>query len=298
MQVKGMIKSPRIRVEKESSKLRKHICDFFGAPAPEAVILAPGILNSLQVLFAKLGARKVVLTENEYYGNAHFPAGPVVTCAPEDLFETVVRTRPDAVLSSLVTFKGKIQPTSEQFAKIRRKFGRRSPLLVTDYTHAGAMGFPPMQTLNADIVVGDFAKWVAPPCKARCLSFLCVANSRFQKTVVETFRPFFLATGHAEPLAARWVASWEVREVLDVIASRRMTRKSLVSQSEVNYQLARQVSTILGLPAPESCIVWARKLRRDRLIRTLAEHDLVWNTGDGFRIRCREEWLREKNQHC
>ena len=39
----------------------------------------------------------------------------------------------------------------------------RAPLLVLDYTHAGAVGFPNMGSFGADLTCGDFAKWVTPP---------------------------------------------------------------------------------------------------------------------------------------
>ncbi len=287
-----MKKQARVALERDSSKLRKHVCELFGGSEPESVVLAPGILSALQVVFAALDVESLALPTGEYYSKPHFPAQRVIACKPAQLLQTVQDTSPSAVITSLIAWTGDPQDAPALFEEIRNRNGRRPPLLVLDYTHAGAVGFPPMCSLNADIVVGDFAKWVAPANLAKYVAFLWIANPKLRERLVESFRGFFLATRQSTPRAARWLPSWELRQILDYIEDSKLTRKSLLARTSRDLELAKQVASVLGIACPSNSILWTRKLKKHPLISALLKSDLIWNTGNGYRIRCRAELLQ------
>ncbi len=185
--------------------------------ASSAVVLAPGTLAGLRLVFASLGIERIALSAGEYFDTQSFPDTAVDALDADDVLESVVRRRPNAVLLSQVTWKGERLPLEPIFRHIRRRLGggARTPLLVADYAHAGAAGFPKVAESGADIVVGDVTKWITPPTWPDKLGYLWFRSPGHRAQARRIFGSFYLACAKpAAQLEARWVDPAAVEIVL------------------------------------------------------------------------------------
>jgi hypothetical protein len=60
-----------------ANDLRATISDLLEVHHSDRIILAPGILVALRVLFSHLHIERIALTSEEYYGEEHFPEATV-----------------------------------------------------------------------------------------------------------------------------------------------------------------------------------------------------------------------------
>jgi len=278
-------------LQSKARRIRQIFCDLFEAPPPGRIVLVPGILAALQILFAKLAVRRIVLTDGEYYGAPHFPAQRVASARVNNLIECTKEFRPDVVIVSVVTWKGEIQPCSEIFSEIRRQRRQEmTPLLVADYCHAGAAGFPGAKKLAADVVCGGAGKWITPPLWDSKLGFLWLGSGSLFSRVKSAFLPFFLATDQ-QPLflVSRWIDPAEVRAVDTWLADRRLNRPSLMAQYRADRKFASELADRFGVECPQSSILWlSRGHSRDKEVRELERLGLTWRMPGGrIRILCR-----------
>ena len=167
-----------------ANDLRTKISDLLEVDHSDRIILTPGILVALRILFAHLRIERILLTSEEYYDEDHFPEQTVRIARCEAISELVLQGDCAAVIASPASWRGTRQPVAEQFASIRKALGREAPLLVADYAHAGSIGFPSVDALSADVICGDLEKWIlrrhpsnAPP-GCRCPSRSCLRASR------------------------------------------------------------------------------------------------------------------------
>lgn len=279
-------------------ELRTVISELFGAHPPERVILGPGILIGLQILFANLGIRHLALTTEEYYRQEHFPALDAEAFSIESFVRRVETTKPEAVLASVVTWRGRDLQLYEMFNGIRSALGNKAPILIADYSHAGAVGFPKAAELNADIVCGDPAKWVLPQTWASRLAFFWFRSGDIFEAAKKAFGPFFLAIPErGNQFFARWIDPQEVRITVSSIKERELDRATLLRRHRDNLSLTAELSTQLEIDCPpETSIIWLDKERMDEMLPTwLMKSRLVWNplTG-GMRILCRAETKDDK----
>ncbi len=171
------------------------------------------MLSGLRQLFSVERVDRLVLTSEEYYAPRHFPTLRCDVASPSTLVARVAAARPGAVIASVVSWRGAPLPVSALFGEIRRVLGARTPLLVADYTHAGAIGFPPVSALNADVVSGDAEKWLLPARQRSRLAFLWMRSPAVFRSAARSFSPFFLAVdGRTDARSARWLDPQEVRD--------------------------------------------------------------------------------------
>jgi hypothetical protein len=271
-----------------AAQLRSRIAELFGGGPAETLILCPGILIGLQALFSSLDVKRVALSDEEYYGQIHFPHLAIKTFAIDELVGRVRDWKPDAVVLSVVTWRGRVIPLAEIFRELRAQLKEETPLLIADYSHGGAVGFPDMAGLNADIVCGDPLKWIAKPDGETRLAFLRIRDGALLEKALRVFRPFFLATAEQhEQLLARWLDPREIQEAVEGFSG--LDRGTLASRHAQNLSLARQVGFELGVSdRVQSSILWLDAGRP--LPEWLARSGLVWKaTGGGVRILCRAE---------
>jgi hypothetical protein len=275
----------------KARRVRQTFAELFEAPPAGRIILVPGILGALQILFAKLAVRRIVLTDAEYYGAVHFPAQQVVTTGVGDLIEYSRKFKPDVVIVSVVTWQGEALPCGEIFAEIRRRRGREKiPLLVADYCHAGAVGFPSARKLGADMVCGGVGKWITPPLWDSKLSFLWLGSGSLFSMAKSAFTPFFLATEQPAPfLVSRWMDPAEVRAVDRWLEHRRLDRSALAAQYRTDREFTLQLAAQFGIECPQTNILWlTRRHSGDKRVMELERAGLTWRMPDGsIRVLCR-----------
>jgi hypothetical protein len=170
-----------------------------------------------------------------------------------------------------------------------RKHGR-TPLLVADYCHAGAVGFPSVKKLAADVVCGGAGKWVTPPLWDSRLGFLWFGSELLFSQATRAFAPFFLATDQQSlSLVSRWIDPAEVRALEAWLAHRSLNRSALIAQYRADKEFASGLAARFGIDCPQSNILWLNHgLSRDKRLRALERLGLTWRMPDGkIRILCR-----------
>jgi len=274
----------------KARRIRQAFADLFDA-LPDRIILVPSILAALQILFAKFRVRRVLLTDGEYYGAPHFPAQGIESVDVRNLVKRTNELQPDAVIASVVTWKGDVHPCAELFSEIRRVQGREgTPLLVADYCHAGAIGFPSVKKLAADVVCGGPGKWVTPPLWNSKLGFLWFGSGALFSQAKTAFVPFFLATDRHPPfLVSRWIDPAEVCALDAWLARHRLDRSALGEQVRADRKFAAHLAAQFGIPCNQSNILWLdRSQAADKRVRRLERLGLTWKMPDGrIRILCR-----------
>lgn len=274
--------------------LRDAIVQLFGANGPERVILSPGILIAISSILSMARHSRVLLTSSEYYLPSHFPGKATFSCSPEQIPGAVQQHRPDVVVASVVSWAGDVLGLGEAFAEVRRLKGLHCPLLFADYSHAGAIGFPSMQELNADVVCGDPEKWVTSRSEPSPVAFCWIRDADLFNRVAPVFRPFFLAsTGRVGFRAARWVEPQSVETVAELLRDTNINRDVLTRQAARNLEFARQLARAWHVQdSPPSSILWldSAHLERDPLFMAMIRAGLVWKVDDRHaRVLCRQD---------
>ena len=276
-----------------AAELRLTISNLFCIPEPERVVLSPSILVALDRILSSLGANTIGVTRYEYYDAYHFPNSSVIQFDVDGIVEQINVAVPNALLVSLVSWLGEVMPVDMIFRDIRQALGESSPILIADCAHAGAIGFPRFDTIDADIVCGDICKWITPPDWQRNLAFLWFRNDFMWEEAKKVFRPFYLATEQERKhLLARWIDPNEVRTVVSWLKEQRLDRDTLRRRHQRNMALANKLALQLGIAkAPTSSILYVKHEDKDNVfLRELEHSGLAWTPpGGGFRILCRSE---------
>jgi len=277
---------------RRSRQVRNLLADVHGATPQNAVFLAPGTLAGLRLVFASLGVRRVVLSSDEYFDRRAFPAARVDLVRPEALVSRVARYRPDAVVLSAVTWRGRRIALETCFREIRTRLGAAAPVLVADVSHGGAAGFPRVSATRADIVLGDVGKWITPPDWSDRLGFLWFRAGRLRILARRAFAPFYLAgTRPGRSLEARWVDPEAVTRIVEWCRSGKITRRKLLARHEADMALARLVAERCGVPAPSTALVWLESVEAIRKVPAWAKDaGLLWRPpSGGARVMCRSD---------
>jgi hypothetical protein len=269
--------------------VRRDIARLFDGHPARRIVLAPGVLSPLRHLFSALGVERLALTAEEYYAPRHFPVIRVSRAPAAALLAQIRKSRPQAIVVSVVSWRGEPLPVAEIFAAIRAQ-SARAPLLVADYTHAGAIGFPPMRGLNADLVCGDPEKWLLPRGPSR-LGFLWTGSPALFRVARTAFAPFFLAVdAPVDPRSARWVDPLDVRRIARWLTDTRPTREKLEARHQGNLRMKRRLAQTLGIDSRgESSVIWTTARIPVPLRKRLESLGLIWRVGTHTRILCRAE---------
>jgi len=278
-----------------ANDLRRTISDLLDVRHADRIVLTPGILVALRMLFSHLRIKRILLTSEEYYGADHFPGATVQVALCEAVPRLLQKREFDVLLASPASWRGVRQPVEELFGWIRKTLGRKAPLLVADHAHAGAIGFPSVESLGADVVCGDLGKWILPPDWNSRVAFLAFSTHRLFRKAVGVFRPFFLATDSSGvSVSARWVDPADVLAVSKRLAGLGIARGQLLERHQADMKLAGALTSRLHPSgAPDTCILW---LEEDDLpgemIEDLEKLELVWRLpGRGVRVLCRSDVL-------
>jgi selenocysteine lyase/cysteine desulfurase len=276
-----------------ANDLRRTISRLLEAPDSDRIILTPGILVALRILFAHLQIKRILLSSEEYYGEGHFPGQTVRVASCESIPELLQKRDFDVLIASPASWRGSRQPVAELFGWIRNTLGRKAPLLVADHAHAGSIGFPPVEDLAADVVCGDLERWIFPPDWNSRVAFLWFRTHRLFLKGAKVFRPFFLATETSNvSMLARWLDPVDLRSVARKLADLGVTREQLQERHRADMKLASDLASRLhSSQVPETSILW---LEEDGLagdaMEDLDELGLVWRLpGRGVRILCRSD---------
>jgi selenocysteine lyase/cysteine desulfurase len=278
-----------------ANELRRHIAELLDVPHAERIVLVPGILIALRILFSHLRVQRVLLTSEEYYAESHFPEQSVRVAPCERIPGVLEGSSVDAVVASPASWKGVAQPVAELFGWMGETCATDAPLRVADYAHAGSVGFPSATSLEADVICGDLEKWILPPDWSSRLAFLWCRTDQLWRRAAEAFRPFFLATASSDvPTLARWVDPLDVVAVSRKLAESRISRASLQEQHRADMKLAAELGGRLRPPkTPATSILWVEEGSLDReTIDDLERRGLVWRfPGRGARVLCRSDVL-------
>jgi hypothetical protein len=283
-----------------ANELRATISDLLDVRHSDRIILAPGILVALRVLFSHLHIERIALTSEEYYGAEHFPGATVREASCDALFDPLQTRDFEAVLASPASWRGRRQPVAELFASIRKHSGQSAPLLVADYAHAGSVGFPSADRLGADVICGDLEKWILPPDWNTRVAFLWFRTQPLFLRAVEAFRPFFLAAKASDiSMLARWVEPADVMAVSRGLESLGVTPDRLRARHRADMRLARELaSSVVPTRIPETSILWFEEAELDgETLERLEKLGLVWRfPGRGTRVLCRSDVVSEASE--
>jgi hypothetical protein len=274
-----------------AGQLRRIISELFLAQPADQIVLAPGILAGLQMLFSHLGIKRLALSEEEYYGARHFPNLEVRSFAAGDFTDSVSRWNPDAVLVSVVGWRGKVLPVQKWFDQLRRRQSSRHPLLIADYSHAGACGFPAANDLNADVVCGDPAKWILDQ-QHENLAFLWFGPEKLFREIRPPFAPFYLALPDPEDLLySRWIEPRVLESTLSRMENG-LDRRILCDRHSRNLELSEGLSVLLGgRGRTGSALLWLDGASLPEAVPGwMGDRQLIWKLPDGaVRIMCRAD---------
>ena len=278
------------QASRDATRVRRVIARLFDGNPASRIVLAPGILSALRHLLSALGIERLALTAEEYYAPRHFPAIEVSSAPASAFLAQIRKSRPQAVVVSVVSWQGKPLPVAEMFAEIRARSGARAPLLVADYTHAGAIGFPPMTALNADLVCGDPEKWLLPQGQSK-LGFLWMRSPALVRVARSAFSSFFLSVDAPPDLrSARWVDPLEVERIARWLTDARLTRRKLEARHQANLRMKRTLAKALGIDSGGgSSVIWTTARIPAPLRTRLEPLGLMWRAGTHTRILCRAE---------
>jgi hypothetical protein len=274
-----------------AGQMRRIISELFLAQPADQIVLTPGILAGLQILFGHLGIKRLALSEEEYYGARHFPNLEVRYFAAADFVDSVSRWSPDAALVSLVGWRGKVLPVQKWFEHLSSHRPSERTLLIADYSHAGACGFPAANELNADVVCGDPAKWILDQ-QHENLAFLWFGPEKLFREVRPPFAPFYLALSDPEDLLfSRWIEPRVLESTLSRMESR-LDRRILCDRHSRNLELSERLSVLVaGRGRTGSAILWLDGAPLPEAIPGwMSERQLIWKLPEGaVRIMCRAD---------
>ncbi len=271
--------------------VRRLVADVYGA-ASASVVLAPGTLAALRLVFASLDVKRVALSASEYFDAASFPDADVGIAHVDALLAGVVRRPPHALVLSVVSWHGDRLPLEAVFRQVRRRLGSRAPLLVADFAHAGAAGFPKATDVGADIVLGDVTKWITPPTWADKLAWIWFRSAEHRALAQRLFAPFYLALARpTSKLEARWVDPDAVEKVVAFRLSAKPTRRELVERYAKDIALAKRMAGWCGASEPSSSLLWVKSAAGCAKIPSWAtDLGLVWRSpAGGARVMCRSD---------
>ena len=284
----------RHRVEADyhlAGHVRQLVSEVYGA-ASSAVVLAPGTLAGLRLVFASLGIERIALSAGEYFDAGSFPDTAVDVLDADTVLESVVRHQPNAVLLSQVTWKGERLPLASIFRHIRRRLGERTPLLVADYAHAGAAGFPKVAESGADVVVGDVTKWITPPTWPDRVGYLWFRSPEHRAQARRIFASFYLACAKpSAALEARWVDPAAVEKITAFGMSAKPTRRALLERHAHDLALAKRMAGWCGAPQPSSALLWISSSDGvAKIPKWVEDQGLLWRpAAGGARVMCRSD---------
>jgi hypothetical protein len=274
-----------------AGQMRRIISELFLAPPPDQIVLTPGILIGLQILFGHLGIQRLALSEEEYYGARHFPNMEVQHFPSEGFVDSVNRWSPDAVIASVVGWRGKVLPVQHWFEHLRGQRSSERPLLIADYSHAGACGFPAANELSADVVCGDPAKWLLDQ-QHNNLAFLWFGSEKLFGRIRSSFAPFYLALPDPEDLLfSRWVEPRVLESTLHGMGSG-LNRELLSDRHFRNLELSEKLLSLTGgCGRTGSAILWLDGAEFPQAIPSwMGERQLIWKLpGSAVRIMCRAD---------
>jgi selenocysteine lyase/cysteine desulfurase len=272
-------------------EVRRLVADVYGAASP-AVVLAPGTLAGLRLVFASLGVKRVTLSAGEYFDAASFPEARVDVVDAGDLLASIVRRRPDAVVLSAVTWMGERLPLEPLCRQIRGRLGAKAPLLVADFAHAGAAGFPKVTEVGADVVVGDVTKWITPPSWPDKLGYLWFRSADHRALAQRLFAAFYLALARpTSALESRWVDPGAALKVAAFRRRTKVTRRRLLARYAADLALAKRMAGWCGVAEPSSPLLWIQSRAGIAKIPTWAKDlGLLWRPpSGGARAMCRSD---------
>lgn len=300
--------------DRDADVLRATISELLGRDAHRA-ILAPGALVALRLLFHHEGVSSVLLSDREYYAAAHFPDLEVHVAPFDDLGSAVERFSPGAVVASLVSWRGEVGAVDALCGSLRALTpgdgerdlrtgggavgardsgappggspgGRERPLVCLDWCHAGAVGFPPADGLDADLVFGDVSKWLVPALTPDRVAFL-LAREDTEPALRSCFGGLYRSGGGRTAREARWIDDARLKEVADRVRGAASDRNRLHARHQGNMELARIVARANGHPEPEAAILWFPDTSPEELdLSALPSPDLAWETDAGVRVLC------------
>lgn len=271
-----------------AGRIRRFIARVHGAGPADDLILTPGVLVALRAFLAARRARRLVMSDQEYYEPSHFPELDVTVVAVSDLPRACRRARADAVLVSTVSYRGARLPIGELATTLRSN--GRAPLVIADVTQSGAAGFPRVDSLGADVCCGDATKWITPITHPDRLGFVWFRDE-LRTSAQSIFGAFFQATAtpHAA-CAARWLQPAELLGLDRYLAAQGLTRQRLTSRHRDDLSLARRLALELGVPAPDTAILWLEPDAARRLPEWARRRRLVWDFPDGSaRVLCQTQ---------
>jgi hypothetical protein len=275
----------------EAGRMRRIISELFLARPADQIVLAPGILVGLQMFLHHLGIRRLALSAEEYYSARHFPNLEVRQFAAEDFVDSARKWQPDAVLASIVGWRGRILPIQKWFEELHSSQLPDRPLLIADYSHAGACGFPPANELNADVVCGDPAKWILDP-QHENLAFLWFSSKELFRRIRSAFVPLYLALPDPENLLfSRWLEPRVLESTLSHMESG-LNRRILRDRHRGNLELSEHLLALTGgRGRTGSTMLWLDRMPNPELIPGwMREHQLIWELPEGaVRIMCRAD---------
>ena len=279
----------------EADFLREQLGSLFGATPSAHLVFVPGLLIGLRIFLADLGIRNISITSEEYYSCSDFGRLNATLLQPHEVVSEVCERKPDAVIASVVSWRGRRTRIRADFAEIRRKMGPRCPLLIADYSHSGAAGWQLVSDLGADVVCGDPCKWLAPSTQPAKLGFIWFCSDEYFARIQPIFFPFCLALSAHNPAAqARWVDPSDIDKWSAWYRKRDLTRSVLTAMFQENLHFAQMLAQRWSLSyVPDTSILWLHNKPNDALFGTLLKHGLVWEKDDGFRVIARADIARK-----
>jgi hypothetical protein len=276
-----------------ANSLRNRLAECFGISEPEHVIFTNGVTTSLRLIFAGLNVRKLILGPEEYCSPIHFFPLDVTVADEHDLLAAVQSSNAQAIILSTVAWTGRSFNVSEVFYGLRKALGPKCPILVADYSHAGAAGFPAIETLNADLVVGDLQKWLLPNGVADELCFAYPCSSFLHYACEKVFTGCFLATESTIPNMVRWISPTQITLATKWATRVNVTKAFLAERHRDNEKLRERLLSEMNCVDSGTLIVW---MQSGTAVPQWLNDDLVWKTGSGVRIMCRADVQKLKKK--
>lgn len=277
----------------EAMRFRQHLKDLFAINQSNDIVLMPGILVFLQGCLRALDINSMITSQEEYYEPQHLPNVLLKLEDERSIAPCVTQNRTDAVLISQVSWLGRELNCKAIIHELRNSGGPQ-PIIIVDYSHAGAIGFPPIHEIDADIIVGDVEKWIRNEAWGSPLAFAVVKNQNVMHQLEKHLAPFYLALAHESDMRmARWVDPRTLREILNEFEDRSLSRPKLLERYKRNMRLAKRVMGCCDPQNDSHCtIVVCDEFNDSELLSSLRSKGLVWDLPDGrMRIICRSDVL-------
>jgi len=278
-----------------AQKIRRLVANLASQAPPEHVILSPGALIAIRLIFERIEVNTLILSSEGYYGPSHFPGTKTHVVSVDKLVQSTSEIQPDAIILSSVTWKGRIMPVESIFSDIRSKLGNSCPLLLCDDMHGGAAGFRDINSYGSDIVFGGIDKWVTPVEWNDQIAFLLPLNNNYAEICIDTFRSFFLATQNQRNDLARWLDPETTMQEARYLEKNQIDRQTLQEQYKENLQLATDISIKLRRrDKPTSAILWISEdeVAQIEKLSEVVPPRLIWRLpGEGARVLCRADAL-------